>query len=146
MAVDGVALLGVGVPHIKLHVGYAACSVAPQFSCTPCLMQSASGTPSNAEETLVTLSTFHAAMFALNADAYANACEPNHTRSTPMESSSSQIHVGCTHAGIHTHTNTYIDTARCRIERAAETVHTPAIFDTAAVFHAPMFALNADAV
>jgi hypothetical protein len=33
----------------------------------------------------VTRAVFHAPMFALNADAYWNACEPSHPRSTPTE-------------------------------------------------------------
>ncbi len=78
VAVDGAGLLGVGVAHTdsELHVGYAFCSVDPQFSYTPRLMQSASEVPSKADLQLATLSTFHAAMFALNADAESNACEP----------------------------------------------------------------------
>ncbi len=35
----------------------------------------------------MTAAVFHALMFALNADADANACEPKRTRSTPTERS-----------------------------------------------------------
>ncbi len=34
---------------------------------------------------VVTDAVFHAAMFALNADAEPNACQPSHSRSTPTE-------------------------------------------------------------
>jgi hypothetical protein len=44
---------------------------------------------------------FHAPMFALNADADANACEPNRTRSTPTEGART-VRRRC--AGHQTHT------------------------------------------
>jgi hypothetical protein len=70
VAVVGVALLGVGVAHNELHVGYAVRSVVAQLSYTARLVQSESPTLSNAIEWTVTLSTFHAPMFALNANAW----------------------------------------------------------------------------
>ena len=85
VAVDGNAV-GVGVhTGSELHVGYAVRSVTPHVSYTPRLMQSARPTLSNAEEMKmeVTRSTFHDAMFALNANAASNACAPSHPRSTP---------------------------------------------------------------
>jgi hypothetical protein len=71
VAVVGMALLGVGVAHTdsELHVGWAVRSVVPQLSYTARLMQSESPTPPNAIEWTVTLSTFHATMLTLNADA-----------------------------------------------------------------------------
>ncbi len=60
--------VGAGV-HSELHVGYAVRSVDPQLSYTPRLMQSARPELSNTEVYVVTRSTFHDAMFALNADA-----------------------------------------------------------------------------
>jgi hypothetical protein len=72
VAVVGVALLGVGVAHTdrELHVGWAVRSVVPQLSYTLRLMQSESPTLPNANVWSVTLSTFHATMFTLNADAW----------------------------------------------------------------------------
>jgi hypothetical protein len=67
--------VGVGVVHTddsELHVGYAACSVDPQLSYIPRLMQSARPTLSNAEAEEVTRNTFHDAMFELNAAAELN--------------------------------------------------------------------------
>jgi hypothetical protein len=72
----------VSVKHIdrEVHVGYAFCSVDPQLAYTPRLMHSVSPTPSKAEEKVVTRSTFHEAMFALNAVACENACVPTARR------------------------------------------------------------------
>jgi hypothetical protein len=64
----------------EVHVGYAKRSVEPQLAYTARLMQSASPTPSKAEEKVVTRSTFHEAMFALNAVACENACVPTARR------------------------------------------------------------------
>jgi hypothetical protein len=48
--------------------------------------RAAGRTAAHTEEKEVTDAVFHAPMFALNADAIWNACEPSHTKSTPVES------------------------------------------------------------
>ncbi len=49
---------------------------------------------------------FHAPMFALNADAELNACEPSHPRSTPTEGAR-MCRRGCVRAQSHTHTRAH---------------------------------------
>jgi hypothetical protein len=77
----GGAGVGIGVAHNEFQSGYAVRSVDPQLSYTPRLMQSERPTLSNAEKKVVTRSTFHAPMFALNAVAPLNACKPSHALS-----------------------------------------------------------------
>ncbi len=124
---------------------------------------------------------FHAPMFALNADADWNACEPSHPQSTPTEGAR-MCRRGCVRAQSHTRTRASARTQhvracvrRARIGGAAahngprriddpaerilnhrpactgraagaeKAAHTAYNVVTLAVFHAPMFALNADA-
>ncbi len=54
---------------------------------------------------VVTDAVFHAPMFALNAFADSNACEPSHPRSTPTERAR-MCRRGCVCAQSHTHTHT----------------------------------------
>ncbi len=59
-------------------------AVPPRTTATP--HRSAAGPEAvHTHCNVVTRTVFHAPMFALNADAASNACEPNHTRSTPTE-------------------------------------------------------------
>jgi hypothetical protein len=89
VGVDGAAVVeavGVGVhKESEPHDGYAACSVDPQLSDTPRLMQSVSAVvPSKTlPKLLATDSTFQEARFALNDAAPLKACEPSHTRFNP---------------------------------------------------------------
>ena len=88
---------------------------------------------------VVTDAVFHAPMFALNADASRNACEP-------------------TTRGVRRWKRTHMRACARRLGAAAhkprrqrkptvrvKTFHTEDNVVTDAVFHAPMFALNADA-
>ncbi len=52
---------------------------------------------------VVMRAVFHAPMFALNADATVNACEPNRTRSTPTERART---FRCGYVGAETHNHT----------------------------------------
>ncbi len=122
-----------------------------------------------------TAAVFHAPMFALNADAEKNACEPSHPRSTPTERARMSRR-GCVGAQSHTRTRASARTQHVRecVRRArigdpprttaraasnnhrarpactgraagaGKAAHTAYNVVTRAVFHAPMFALNAD--
>jgi hypothetical protein len=83
--------------------GCPACGGAP-------LGPKAAHTPAN----VVTAAVFHAPMSALNAEATANACEPSHPRSTPMERART-VRQGCFGAQSHTHTRALTDAARGRV-------------------------------
>jgi hypothetical protein len=72
---------------------------------------------------VVTAAVFHAPMFALNADAEANACKPNHTRSTPTERAR-MCRRGC--AGARSHTRTR---ARTRAQHVGACVRRARIGD-----------------
>ena len=65
----------------------------------------------------VTAAVFHAPMFALNADAEENACEPSHTRSTPTEGAR-MCRSGCVGPQSYTHMHTRTDAARGRVYAA----------------------------
>ena len=63
---------------------------------------------------LETRAVFHAPMFALNADAPANACEPNHTRSMPTERACT-VRRGYLRAQAHKHTRTHTPSVAPRV-------------------------------
>jgi hypothetical protein len=101
----------VGNTSLRTHtrIGSAAAHNGPRRIEPP---QSASGTPAvapagwkrrDAWYNESTDAVFHAPMSALNADAEANACEPNHPRSTPTERART-VRRGHVRADIQTHT------------------------------------------
>ncbi len=62
----------------------AASTTGPSAS-RPQLRAARAGQAGHTEDKSVSAAVFHAPMFALNADAEKNACEPNHTRPMPAE-------------------------------------------------------------
>ncbi len=109
-ALDGAAL-GAGVTHTddsELHVGYAVCSVDPQLSDTPRLMQSAMPALSNAEVELVTRSTFHNAIFVLKACALRKACTRGPRPRNVLENSARIPVSACVRRNTPTHTHTRV--------------------------------------
>jgi hypothetical protein len=73
---------------------------------------------------LDTDAVFHAPMFALNADAEENACEPKRTRSTPTERART-IRRRCVRPNPHAHTRTRARTHMwaCRLDTHASVTH-----------------------
>ncbi len=67
---------------------------------------------------VVTDAVFHAPMFALNAVAAMNACEPSHPQSTPPEGACT-CRRGCVGAQSNTHTHTRTGAARGRARMGA---------------------------